>query len=147
MIHTEEGTSSPERFRGFAETGQGALMQALTGHNPGDFHWAALNTRIGEQHFAQWAAAQPGQSAATTVQGGGRNQRPGEHPGLIATKQLHFASPGPGVQPQTQSVRFVAARSAPALPEHTYLELVWAALAQPAGQGTGVKQPPGQFDR
>lgn len=61
-------------------------MQALAGHNPGDFHRAALNTRIGKQHFTQWAAAQPGQPAATTVQGSWGNQRPGEHPGPVAAE-------------------------------------------------------------
>lgn len=120
-------------------------MQALASHNPGNFHGATPDPRIGEQHFAQWAATQLGQPAAPTVQGSSRNQRPGKHPGLVATEQVYFASPGPGVQPQMQSARFVAARSTPALPKYPYPKLVWAALPQPAGQRTGVKQPPGQF--
>lgn len=99
-------------------------MQALAGPDPGDFHWTAPDIRIGEQHFAQRAAAQLGQPATTTAQGGGGNQRPGEHPGLVAAEQLYFASPSPGIQPQTQSVRLIATRSTPPLPEDAHPELV-----------------------
>ena len=74
-------------------------MQALASHNPGNFHGATPDPRIGEQHFAQWAATQLGQPATTTAQGGGGNQRPGKHPGLIAAEQVYFASPSPSVQP------------------------------------------------
>jgi hypothetical protein len=74
-------------------------MQALASHNPGNFHGATPDPRIGEQHFAQWATTQLGQPAAPTVQGSSRNQRPGKHPGLVAAEQVYFASPSPSIQP------------------------------------------------
>lgn len=74
-------------------------MKTLARDDPGDFHRAAPNVRVGEQHLAKWTATQLGQSAAPTPQGGGGNQRSGKHPGLVATQQLYFTGPGQGVQP------------------------------------------------
>lgn len=70
-------------------------MQALARYDPGDFYRTTPDLRVSEQHFAERAVTQLSQAAAPTAQGGCGNQCPGEHPGLVAAKQLHFAGPGP----------------------------------------------------
>lgn len=48
-------------------------MQALASDNPGDFHRSALDLRISEQHFAQWATTELGQPPTTSAQGSDGN--------------------------------------------------------------------------
>lgn len=109
-------------------------MQPLASDNPGNFHGAALNARVGEQHLTQGATTQLCEPAAAATQGDGRNQRSGKDPGPITADELHLACPRASIQAQVQDQRFIPAGTAPTLPEHPHLEPVWAALAHAPGQ-------------
>ena len=114
-------------------------MQPLASNNTSNFHRAALNAGVGEQHLTQRAIAQLGEPTTTTPQGRRWNQRPSKDPGLVTAEELHLARPRLSLQTQAQDPRFIPIRTAPTLPEHPYLEPVWTALAQPPGQRTGIK--------
>ena len=120
-------------------------MQTLAGGDAGDFNRATAHVGISEERLTQRAGSQPCQPAAPAAQGPGRNQGPGEHPGLVIAQQLHLAGPGPGIQPHPQDARLVVVGAGPTLMQHANPKPARADPTQALSQRPAVEQPVGYF--